>query len=64
VYLRACYAAATSDRKGAFRLLRRAADLGLDDADFIAQDPELRSLRGEREFEAIVAEVRKRATRP
>jgi non-specific serine/threonine protein kinase/serine/threonine-protein kinase len=48
-----------SDRETAVGLLREALDNGWAD-NVIFDDPDMDSLRGDREFEAIIAEVKKR----
>jgi len=59
LYNLACYWAVAGHRVEALRYLRRALDLGYTFA-FIERDPDLASLHGDPEFEAIVAEVKKR----
>jgi tetratricopeptide (TPR) repeat protein len=55
----ACYYALAGDRLAAIERLRRAVDLGYA-SDWISRDPDLAALHGNPEFEAIVAEVKKR----
>jgi non-specific serine/threonine protein kinase/serine/threonine-protein kinase len=59
-YNLACVAALRGDRVKAMDWLRQAVDHGYTNADWMAHDPELASLHGDSEFEAIVAEVKKR----
>jgi non-specific serine/threonine protein kinase/serine/threonine-protein kinase len=59
-YNLACVAALRGDRIKAMDWLRQAVDHGYTNADGMAHDPELASLHGDPEFEAIVAEVKKR----
>jgi tetratricopeptide (TPR) repeat protein/predicted Ser/Thr protein kinase len=61
-YNLACYRALRGDRKEAIRLLRRAYEiyLGPDPYLSLAHDPDLVSLKGEPEFERLVAEIAKR----
>ncbi len=47
-------------RDTAMRFLRRAVETGFTDHVWIATDSDLDSLHGDPEFEAIVAEVRRR----
>lgn len=58
-YNLACYRALAGDKRGALRDLHAALDLRFADA-LIRDDEALRSLHGNPEFEAIVAEVDKR----
>ena len=55
-YNMACYHAVAGDRVEALRYLRRAVEEGTPRA-YISGDPDLKSLHGDPEFEAIVAEV-------
>lgn len=59
LYNIACYQALTGNREGALRSLRRALQLGWE-GTWITRDPDLVTLYGDPEFEAIVAEVKKR----
>jgi tetratricopeptide (TPR) repeat protein/predicted Ser/Thr protein kinase len=59
LYSLACYHALAGDRAKALRYLKRDVDLGDTDI-WIAEDPFLKSLHGDPEFEAIVAEIKKR----
>ena len=56
----ACSAALQGNREKALDSLRRAMDNGFTDADWMMKDSELVSLHGDPEFEAIVAEIKKR----
>ena len=58
-YYQASYWASLGDREKALQYLRQAIDLGLI-GELVVHDPDLASLRGDPEFEAIVAEVKKR----
>ena len=58
-YNLACVAALRNERAAALLSLRRAVDAGWTFA-WIATDPDLESLHGDPEFEAIVEEVRSR----
>ncbi len=57
-YFLACYNALTGNRAQALQLLQRSVHLGFIDAAF-ADGPGLASLRGDPEFEALVAEVKR-----
>lgn len=57
-YFPACYNALAGNRAQALQLLRRSVDLGFIDAAF-ADGPGFASLRGDPEFEALVAEVKR-----
>ncbi|MGQ0721166.1 MAG: tetratricopeptide repeat protein [Candidatus Eiseniibacteriota bacterium] len=57
-YNLACLAAVRGDAEGALRALAAAVDAGLDAADHMEQDEDLRSLRGRPEFAEIVARAR------
>ena len=58
-YNLACYWARVGNRSEAIRHLRSAVDQGMTIA-YMARDPDLESLHGDPEFEAILAEVEKR----
>jgi serine/threonine protein kinase/tetratricopeptide (TPR) repeat protein len=60
-YSSACGAALAGHPENALEYLRRAIDTGYSDIDHMANDKQLKSLRGNRQFEALVAEARKRA---
>ena len=60
VYNLGCVAALRGDREQALDWLRKAVDSGFTAADWMTKDPDLASLHGDPEFEAIVAEVKKR----
>jgi hypothetical protein len=53
-----CVAARQNHRAQAFAWLTQAADHGLKDADHVANDADLISLRGDPAFDALVARVR------
>jgi tetratricopeptide (TPR) repeat protein len=57
-YSMACYHALFDRPEEALHHLRRAVGLGLDD-DWLSRDPDLKTLHGNPEFEALVAQVRK-----
>jgi tetratricopeptide (TPR) repeat protein len=61
VYNRACYHALFGRRDEAIRELRRAVDLGFNRYVGISRDPDMDSLRGDPEFETILAEIKQRA---
>jgi tetratricopeptide (TPR) repeat protein len=61
VYNRACYHALFGRRDEAIRELRRAVDLGYNRYVGISRDPDMDSLRGDPEFETILAEIKQRA---
>jgi tetratricopeptide (TPR) repeat protein len=60
-YNRACCQALFGRRDEAIRNLRRAVEVGFNRYEQIIRDPDMDSLRGDPEFEAIVAEVKQRA---
>jgi tetratricopeptide (TPR) repeat protein len=55
--------ALVGERSQALRLLRRAVELGYQDYGWMARAPDLASLRGDPEFEAIARKARQRPTR-
>jgi hypothetical protein len=55
-YNLACHWALAGSRLEALRFLRRTHDLGYSEP-WIGRDPDLASLRGDPQFEAIVAEI-------
>ena len=57
-YALACSRARLGRAEDALTALGRSAELGNTDADWAAQDPDLRSLRGLPEFDAILARMR------
>ena len=59
LYNLGCVAALSGDRPQALDSLRQAVEGGFRDADAMANDPDLASLRGDPEFEAIVAAARR-----
>ncbi len=61
LYDRACYKAVVGEKKEALQLLRRSIDLGYAGA-YVLRDPDLDSLRGDPEFEAMIAEVIQRVS--
>jgi tetratricopeptide (TPR) repeat protein len=60
-YSSACGAALAGHPDDALEDLRQAIGAGYSDADHMAGDQELRSLRGKEQFKALVAEARRRA---
>jgi non-specific serine/threonine protein kinase/serine/threonine-protein kinase len=62
-YNRACFHALAGDRDEAIRSLRDALDLGYLDSTLI-EDPDLASLHGDPEFEALLAELHERFGEP
>jgi non-specific serine/threonine protein kinase/serine/threonine-protein kinase len=60
IYHLGCVAALRGDRAAALNWLRQSVEAGYTHADHMALDPHLASLHGDPEFEAIVAEVKKR----
>src|SRR5471030_2344871 len=60
-YNRACWAAIQGRRQAALADLRQAVDYGIKGANEMADDEDLKSLHGDPRFNAILAEVRKRA---
>jgi serine/threonine protein kinase/tetratricopeptide (TPR) repeat protein len=64
-YNLACQAAARGDRDEAIAILREALDNGYRQSNmWILDDPELATLHGDREFEAIVEELSRRNEEP
>jgi non-specific serine/threonine protein kinase/serine/threonine-protein kinase len=59
IYDLACYQAVLGTREEALRLLGLAVDRGWAE-ELVFDDPDLASLRGDPEFEALLAEVRRR----
>jgi hypothetical protein len=57
-------ALAQGRRAEALSWLRQSVDHGYSDAGYMAKDESLASLRGDRAFDAIVAEARKKAPAP
>jgi predicted esterase len=55
----ACFRALAGDRKGALGSLRAAVDKGFRDVAAMEADPDLASLRGEKDYLAIVQELKK-----
>ena len=60
LYSLACIEAVRGDRGKALEWLRQSVETGFSDADWMARDPDLTSLHGDTDFEAILAEVKKR----
>lgn len=58
----ACTRARLGRTQEALAALSHSVDLGYNDADEAAEDPDLRSLRGLPEFEALLARMRGNAT--
>jgi hypothetical protein len=58
-YYQAAHSAIRGDRDGAIQLLKGASELGFAD-NLISNDPLLASIRGDPEFEALEAAVKKR----
>jgi hypothetical protein len=56
----ACFRALAGDRKGALGSLRAAVEKGFRDVALVETDPDLASLRGEKDYLAIVGELKKR----
>ena len=59
LYNLGCVTARSGDRARALDFLHQAVDGGFRDADAMAADPDLASLRGDAEFESIVAASRR-----
>lgn len=55
----ACFRAVAGDRKGALGSLRTAVKKGFREVELIETDPDLASLREERDYRAIVGELRR-----
>jgi hypothetical protein len=60
-YSSACGAAVSGHPDDALQDLRRAIDAGYADAGRMANEDQLKSLRGTEQFETLLAETRKRA---
>lgn len=60
-YNLACARARLGQTQEALAALARSVELGNSNADWAAQDPDLRSLRGLPEFESILARMREQA---
>jgi dienelactone hydrolase len=58
-YNLACFRATAGDRKGALESLRSAVKNGYREVEVMEADPDLASLRGEKEYRAIVDELKK-----
>ncbi len=61
IYNLGCISALKGDRAGALTWLRQAVDAGYFEADWMARDQDLASLRGDPEFEALIARARANA---
>jgi dienelactone hydrolase len=59
-YNLACFRALAGDRKGALGSLRSAVEKGFRDVALVESDPDLASLRGEKDYLAIVEELKRR----
>jgi dienelactone hydrolase len=55
----ACFRAVAGDRRGALESLRTAVKKGFRQVDLIETDPDLASLREEKDYRAIVAELKR-----
>jgi hypothetical protein len=58
-YNLACLAALQGRRAEALATLRQAVDHGSRDADYMANDEDLKSLHGDPRFDAILADLKK-----
>jgi len=54
LYATACYRAMFSDRESALEVLQRAMDAGFANRSYIEQDPDLRSLRDDPRYQAMM----------
>jgi Flp pilus assembly protein TadD len=63
LYNLACNSALRGDRRGALDWLGQAVAHGLSNPDMIARDADLKVLRGDPAFEALVNRARKNSTR-
>ena len=61
-YNLACSLSLKRQKPQALRSLRRAFELGYDDADYLSEDPDLACLHGMKGFERLVAEMRMRSS--
>ena len=57
-YNLACSLALSQKRTDALRALRTAITLGYDDRDWMEQDPDLESLKGDPEFETLLGKLK------
>ena len=62
LYNLACFRALAGDRKGAIASLREAVAKGYRDREAMESDPDLASLRGEKAYLAILADLKARPT--
>ena len=60
LYNLACLEAVRGDRAMALDWLRQSVEAGMASAEWMAKDPDLELLHGDPEFEAIVADIKKR----
>jgi hypothetical protein len=58
-YNLACFRATAGDRRGALDSLRAAVQKGFRDTALVETDPDLASLRGEKDYRAILEELKK-----
>lgn len=56
-YNLACSLALKMRKRDAIQSLRRAVELGYRNSDWMLEDPDLEDLKGEPEFEALLAEM-------
>ena len=61
-YNLACFRATAGDRRGALDSLRAAVEKGFRDVAAMEADPDLASLRGEKDFAAILGVLKKPAS--
>jgi len=61
-YNLACFRATAGDRRGALDSLRSAVKSGYREVEVIEGDPDLASIRGEKEYRAILEELKKKPT--
>jgi len=60
-YNRACFAAIQGRRQESLAYLRQSVDDGFQEPEIMAADEDLNFLHGDAEFDAILAELRRRA---
>jgi len=60
-YNLACSLALSRRKSDALRTLGRAIELGYTDHDWMSQDPDLETLKGDREFLALLARLKPRS---
>jgi hypothetical protein len=63
LYNAACVASLSEQKQEALQWLERSADAGLDDAEYMAKDPDLASLRDDPAFARVVEKVKATAER-